>query len=254
MKKNSGAYFTLIELLVVIAIIAILAAMLLPTLNRAREVAKAIHCTSNLKQIGVACMSYADSSNGNWVPPRMVYSGLTPNAVWSSNRLFLTFLLGKDITGWYTTTNPLFGASGGNVPKGMVCPNGTLALTQSSTATNGTLEYSYGINRQGLNDSGIDIFAAGYAGARTYFLAKIKNPSFRFSHLEGVDSTLALSASNASAKYWITGEVQGGGVTAYRHSSKKVANALFFDGHVEARNWKTVYNNTRAWDVCGVND
>jgi prepilin-type N-terminal cleavage/methylation domain-containing protein len=78
-RQNPGAQrpqaFTLIELLVVIAIIAILAAMLLPALARAKETARRVSCTNNEKQLSTAALMYVDDNLGR-IPPR------TPQERW----------------------------------------------------------------------------------------------------------------------------------------------------------------------------
>ena len=132
MKK----YFTLIELLVVIAIIAILASMLLPALNQARERARGTSCMNNLKQIGLAESQYA-GDYGDYIA---VGRAQNPAPAWPLNcwQYRLRNYIGYDgAAGTGNYNNIIYGKNPGCV---MFCPS-NLQRDKVSYRTN-TFDYT----------------------------------------------------------------------------------------------------------------
>jgi prepilin-type N-terminal cleavage/methylation domain-containing protein len=131
MKKYLRPGFTLVELLVVIAIIGILVGLLLPAVQAAREAARRMSCSNNLKQVGLALHNYESALRT--LPPSTVSIGGSANQPWSAQSFLLPYLEAGNITsridysvGYHAGTNkanfPPSGVASLRVPVYM-CPS-----------------------------------------------------------------------------------------------------------------------------------
>jgi prepilin-type N-terminal cleavage/methylation domain-containing protein len=148
MRKRKGG-FTLVELLVVIGIIAVLIAILLPALNRAREKGRQAQCLSNVRQIAMAFFMYTNENKG-WFPA----PGVWGNGLGSQAATFTPTWYGRseDWIAWRLKQpdDPLEGAIvpylNSTNPAVMRCPSDELNRTEIDTGFGGPFVYSYNMN------------------------------------------------------------------------------------------------------------
>ncbi len=199
--------FTLIELLVVIAIIAILASMLLPSLSQARNKAKAIKCTSQLKQMMTATTEYTGDYNGaipqSYAPA--IYD--TTNGNWRWYQQLYGYLKNKNI---------------------YICPTGELLSCYEGTGIGGVdldgdgtkdnFKLNYGMNAR---IGGYDDGAATIGSVRTK-ISQIRKPA----------NTVYIMDYHKNLQF-VDGNLSDSTIKTYAFRHNKAANAGFMDGHVE---------------------
>lgn len=194
--------FTLIELLVVIAIIAILAAMLMPALQQARERGKASNCMANLKQMGYMFAMYTENHNGYIIlPGSNLVTPLRPGGThWA---VYLTEINGQApyANFWYS--------------KFFRCPSDQQMLNSKANYS------SYGLNGwfvgQIHNNTNNENCTGGKVSVKE---SHVRRPSITLFALDR-------NTNGTDCSY-----VQGTGHLQYRHNGR--LNAVLYDGHVES--------------------
>ena len=219
--KKSG--FTLIELLTVMAIIALLAAIIFPSLNSARAKARGTQCLSNLKQISLAVMLYAEDNNQKLPPMYIISNQPTPN---SEALIDLSTESGTAGTTGWTWTNSLYS---------YVKNNDIFACPDAPLEDVATYDSCYGINYHLATPLGV--------GMRK--IHKIKYPSNTYLITDMGMYGFGAASAAANGRWYIPGAVKDddpnlasvpaaykSDATSPRHLTQ--LNMLYLDGHTKS--------------------
>jgi len=223
--------FTLVELLVVIAIIAILAAMLLPTLARGKSAAQRIKCVNNLRQHAVACEIYWNDNNGT------AFRNLL--SVTNGGFIYWLGFLGN----WASLHNTVFDLTPGVLYPYLKGSDVRLCPSLSSTLTGYGVPSENWVYHYGYNPylGGRGTFNSGPA-TPSYKLAQVQRPSDTIvlaDAVQAVDYLAPATKNNPMLIEFTHIEVVSNWTSSYyypyghfRHSQR--GNASFVDGHVSS--------------------
>ena len=232
MRSQKKSDFTLIELLVVIAIIAILAAILLPALNSARERGRAAACINNLKQGGSAVMQYCED-----------YADYIPIAIFSDIIDGYDFVTPGNSDKAQNSVGPLLGKLGyipvpseSATESVWLCPSRDVSDDQTAYGAF-TWGNGYGV-ALGLINGGEWYGSAPTRGSGKYIWPKVGQSPRPSGQFYMGDTVAVYSGGNENGYYYIGCKQDGivyssGGILYGWHQLS--ANMLWLDGHVSSR-------------------
>ena len=217
-----GLGFTLIELLVVIAIIAMLAALLLPTLTRTKAKAESMTCGNNIKQLSLAWSLYSDDNNDLLVNNHGVPETLARRQTWANN--VEDWMASDDNTNLVFLTDSKLGPFASRSTRIYKCP------ADRVPAPNGERIRSMSMNAMVGNPGELtNRFNPSYA--QFFKKAEFKNPSDTFVFLDEQADTINDGFFVNRLDEYMWGNVPG----SYHNGG---ANFSFADGHIEAHRWR----------------
>ena len=236
---QSRPAFTLIELLVVIAIIAILAALMLPSLAAARQKAAQTACLNNLKQLGTGMMLYVEDYNGAFAGIASQHNGFQAAdwIYWRTNTALYPDLWKSPIVSQLGATNRAL----------FRCPldvSDTARLAQAADSPDGPYLYSYSLTGYGVNaypDLPADVnlgMSSVFTGEQIYLFKQtsVRNPSLKIMLAEEPGS--AGSSDNPTGSQVINDGRWMPDQDALTCRHKGRADVTFADSHVEAVPWQ----------------